>query len=211
MMRHVTFSPVRAILFDFDGVLVDSEPLRFRTGAQALEAIGVRLTWDLFARCRLGRPEEATLRDILGPRFDTEAPGVIARRNAPYEAFLNDVPFFPDAERLLQRFHVLVTVGDYARAKPASDPFLAAARGVGQPPEACLVIEDSPAGVAAAKAAGMAVVAADRRGGSEPLGRPTWAVRSLDALEISVAGEVIVYGIGRYADPLPPDAQPTEE
>jgi beta-phosphoglucomutase-like phosphatase (HAD superfamily) len=47
---------IRAILFDFDGVLVDSEPVRFRAGREALADGGVLLTWELFARHWLGRP-----------------------------------------------------------------------------------------------------------------------------------------------------------
>ena len=46
-----------------------------------------------------------------------------------------------------------------ARGKPAPDLFLYAARALGYAPPACLVVEDSPAGITAAKAAGMRVVA----------------------------------------------------
>jgi pseudouridine-5'-monophosphatase len=55
-----------------------------------------------------------------------------------------------------------VVSGDHPEVrqlKPAPDIFLAAARAVGAEPSRCLVIEDSPAGVLAARAAGMSVVA----------------------------------------------------
>ncbi|MDR1818099.1 MAG: HAD family phosphatase [Puniceicoccales bacterium] len=64
-------------------------------------------------------------------------------------------------ERTLQNigatdlFPVVVTLDDVSRAKPAPDLFLLAARRLGVPPAACLVIEDSPLGLAAAQAAGM--------------------------------------------------------
>lgn len=52
-------------------------------------------------------------------------------------------------------FDVLVAAEDYKHGKPAPDPFLEAARRLGVPPEQCVVFEDSPIGIEAAKAAGM--------------------------------------------------------
>ena len=53
---------IRAVILDFDGVLVDSEPIRFKAGSQALEEIGISLTWDRFMRFWLGRTDDAGLR-----------------------------------------------------------------------------------------------------------------------------------------------------
>jgi HAD superfamily hydrolase (TIGR01509 family) len=65
--------------------------------------------------------------------------------------------------RLRHRFQAVVTRddvgGDSARTKPAPDLFLAAAAALGADPARCVVLEDSPNGVAAGRAAGMAVVA----------------------------------------------------
>jgi HAD superfamily hydrolase (TIGR01509 family) len=213
---------VRGILFDFDGVLVDSEPIRFSAGVQALAEIGESLTWDRFVKFWLGRTDEAGLRDLLGGRFEAEGRRIIERRNALYEARLDEVPGAPDALRLVQRvpegvrlavvtgsrrieveailwrlavserFHVLVTAEDYGQAKPAPEPFLAAAHRLDLPPVACLVIEDSPAGVAAALAAGMPVVAKGRRPGEGQLDEATWKVSSLDDLTLRDNGEVVV-------------------
>jgi HAD superfamily hydrolase (TIGR01509 family) len=62
------------------------------------------------------------------------------------------------AHGLAGRFDAVVARGDYARGKPAPDPFLRAAELLGVPPAACLALEDSPHGVRAAAAAGMVVV-----------------------------------------------------
>ncbi len=213
---------IQAILFDFDGVLVNSEPVRFKAGAQALAEIGITLTWEGFVRCWLGRTDEAGLQRILGDRFSAEGARVARRRNALYEAWLDEVPPFPDAVALARRvpvglrlavatgsrreevtrildrlgitdsFSVIVTAEDYTRAKPAPDPFLAAARRLGVSPMACLVIEDTTAGVAAARSAGMPVVAVDRSGGTAGLDDATWKVSSLDAVSLTPSGEVIV-------------------
>jgi beta-phosphoglucomutase len=212
---------IQAVLFDFDGVLVDSEPIRFRAGVQALAEVGVPLTWERFLATWMGRTDAAGLAEILGPRFATLGPGIIARRNVLYAQALGEVPAYPDALRLVPRipagvrvamatgsrrpevegilgrlglsrsFHALVTAEDYHRAKPDPDPFLTAARRLDIPPAGCLVIEDSPAGVAAALAAGMPVVGVDRGRGMD-LTRATWPVQTLDALRLGPDGTVAV-------------------
>jgi len=215
---------IQAVLFDFDGVLVDSEPIRFKTGARALEEIGVSLTWDRFMRFWLGRTDAAGLRDLLGDRFEADGQRVVTRRNALYEERLDEVPAFPDTVRLMERvpdgtklavatgsrrmevdriltrlglvsrFHAIVTAENYARAKPAPDPFLAAARRVHLPPASCLVIEDSLAGITAAHAAEMRVVAVDRGRGAAGLDQADWIVANLDELSLTPAGVVGVRG-----------------
>jgi HAD superfamily hydrolase (TIGR01509 family) len=215
---------VRAVLFDFDGVLVDSEPVRFQAGAQALEEIGVSLTWERFLAFWLGRTDDAGLRDLLGDRFEADRKRVVARRNALYEGHLDEVPAFDDAVDLLRRlpsgirlavatgsrrmeverilgrlglvqnFHAIVGAEDYAHAKPAPDPFLTAACRLDVLPPSCLVLEDSPAGVAAAHAAGMPVVAVDRGRGAIGLDQATWTVTSLEEIMIAPTGEIVMKG-----------------
>jgi HAD superfamily hydrolase (TIGR01509 family) len=92
---------------------------------------------------------------------------------------------------LLRRFQALVTAEDYRHAKPAPDPFLAAARRLDLPAAACLVLEDSAAGVAAAQAAGMPAAAVDRGRGAVGLETATWTVPSLDVLRVTPEGEVL--------------------
>jgi sugar-phosphatase len=65
---------------------------------------------------------------------------------------------------------------------------------VAEPPAACLVVEDSPAGVAAGLAAGMRVVAVDRLGAGAALGAPTWRIDSLDRLQVDAANQVTIAG-----------------
>ena len=217
---------IRAIIFDFDGVLVDSEPLRFKAGAQALAEIGVSLTWELFLKHWFGRTDNAGLREILGDRFEAHGRMIVARKNLLYGRWLDDVPSYPDSMRLVQRtpdairlavatgsrrpevdrilariglsgrFRAVVTAEDYAQAKPAPDPFLAAARRLGVEPPACLVVEDTPAGVAAGRAAGMQVLAVDRGRGGLGLDKADWLVQTLDVVGLSPEGEVVVGSSG---------------
>jgi HAD superfamily hydrolase (TIGR01509 family) len=58
------------------------------------------------------------------------------------------------AASLRDIFDVIVTAEEVARPKPAPDAYLAAAAALGAAPSACVVLEDSPTGVAAARAAG---------------------------------------------------------
>jgi beta-phosphoglucomutase len=213
---------VRGIIFDFDGVLVDSEPIRYKAGARALEEIGISLTWERFLTVWLGRTDQAGLRDILGDRYEADVRRVVARRNALYEEWLDEVPPYADAVRCvgrlpggirlavatgsrrieverilhrlgwLRRFQAIVAAEDYRNAKPAPDPFLEAARRMGLPPASCLVVEDSPAGVAAAGAGGMSVLAVDRGRVAAGLDEATWKVSSLDALSVTDRREVVV-------------------
>jgi len=212
---------IQAIIFDFDGVLVDSEPIRFKAGAQALAEIGVSLTWELFLKHWLGRTDHAGLRDILRDRFEIDGERVVERRNALYEAWLDEVPAYPDTVQLLKRipngirlavatgsrrmeverilnrvglsrrFHAVVTAEDYVRAKPAPDPFLAAACRIDVEPASCLVIEDTPVGVAAAHAAGMPVLVVDR-GRVTALDIAICRVTSLEELSLTPEGEIVV-------------------
>ncbi len=217
----MTDGAIAAILFDFDGVLVDSEPVRFRAGAEALAGLGIHLGWDDFRSHWLGRTDAAALRDLLGTRFDADGPWVIARRNALYAARLSEVPFYGDAiallrrlprparlavasgsrrdevtrllgrEGLVDRFAAIITAEDYNRAKPDPDPFLTAARRLAVAAEACLVIEDSQAGVASGLHAGMRVFGVDRGRGGD-VSAATWCRKSLDALDVAEDGRLSV-------------------
>lgn len=100
---------------------------------------------------------------ILGAEAFTRA---LAARGVPLAiATSTEAPLFSikaTAHRAWLGIFGATVCGDdprVARAKPAPDIFLAAAHDLGAPPESCLVFEDSPFGVEAARAAGMRVIA----------------------------------------------------
>jgi len=84
---------------------------------------------------------------------------------------------------LLGNFNAAVTSDDVERGKPAPDSFLRAAELIGGRPESCLVFEDAPAGVEAALAAGMHVVAVPARGHREFIHGAHAVIDSLEAFE----------------------------
>jgi mannitol-1-/sugar-/sorbitol-6-phosphatase len=172
----------RAILFDLDGVLVDS-------------AAFVEEQWRRWARAK-GLPVEPFLRVCHGRRaletIQLAAPHLDAK--AEVAAFVPDdagdgraLKPIEGASRLLQALPVgswavatsgtrtaatgrlrdaglpipgvLVCAEDVLHGKPSPDVYLLAAAGLGVAPADCLVVEDAPAGIQAARAAGMGVVA----------------------------------------------------
>lgn len=173
---------VDALLFDMDGTLVDSTASVLR-GWQTVAA-EFPIPPELFARVpRHGRPAGEILADLLPPGLIARA---AARLDELERTDTGDVVPLPGAARLLAaappgrwavvtsagrplarvrlaaagiEAPVLVTVDDVSRGKPDPEPFLLAAKLLGVSPERCLVFEDAPAGLAAARAAGAASVA----------------------------------------------------
>ena len=175
------------VIFDCDGVLIDSETIAARVHAEALEALGYAYTTDDMRRfvgvsgrdmCRIIEEESA--------RPLPEDYGVSTRETlwAAYHGELAAVPHVAEAVdalglpvcvasssspeslrlslglvHLYERFapHIF-SATQVARGKPAPDLFLFAARQMGVPPSRCLVVEDSAAGVTGARAAGMTVL-----------------------------------------------------
>jgi len=175
-----------ALLWDNDGILVDTEGLYFAATRDELATVGVELDEALYlqlflregrgafhlARERgLGDAQIEALRaardqryaDLLrtGARvFDgaVQAVASLARHYRMAIVTSSERDHFELIHRstgLLHHFEFVLTHGDYARAKPSPDPYLAALARIGLPAEACLVIEDSERGLRAARAAGI--------------------------------------------------------
>ena len=107
-------------------------------------------------------------------------------RRVSLERF-GDAFTLPPGATLLDMFDANVNGHAVPRGKPDPALFLLAAAAVGALPAACVVVEDAPAGVQAAKAGGMACVGVARRGDAAEL-RATgadWVVADLDALQLA--------------------------
>jgi len=188
----VILSDYSHVIFDLDGVLLDSEKLYTEATQSVIAPYGKTFDWTLKSRM-MGRHEleaaELLVRTLELPITAEE----YLRRQLPLaESLFPTAAELPGAEafvtKLAQLGHVLavgtsstrrlyelktshlpwfgvfsaVVSGDHPEVrelKPAPDIFLAAARAIAGEPGKCLVIEDSPAGVLAARAAGMSVVA----------------------------------------------------
>jgi HAD superfamily hydrolase (TIGR01509 family) len=184
--------PLRAVLFDMDGTLVDTEELWHRAVEHVASTLGYELT-DTDLPHVLGRPVEHTaawLRHVTGTGTGATRASLAAdlHREFASRVEVRIVPR-PGAVELLdrlrrhgvavglvsasprsivdtvlralgpERFAVIITADDTERTKPAPDPYLAAARLLGVPASACVAVEDTPAGVRSAEAAGCQVLA----------------------------------------------------
>ena len=176
------------IIFDCDGVLVDSEPIANRILVQALAGAGYPITLDEAVTRFVGRSMAAVV-EMVELDLGRALPGgfVAALQARTFAAFERDLTAMPGVAEALAGLDVAVCVASsgspdkiahslsltglarffaghlfsaamFARGKPAPDLFLYAAEEMRVEPGSCLVVEDSVPGVAAARAAGMAVL-----------------------------------------------------
>ncbi|MFG2989133.1 HAD family hydrolase [Streptomyces sp. NPDC048257] len=177
--------PIELVIFDCDGVLVDSERIALRIQVALGAELGWPLTPEEVVDRFMGRSREA-IREQIAQQLGPEAAAfwweqLIQRHRDAVDSGLEAVDGLPEALSEItlpvcvassgsheKMRHTLGVTGLYerfegrifsstevSRGKPAPDLFLHAARQMGADPAACVVVEDSRPGVQAARAAGM--------------------------------------------------------
>ncbi|GAA2634297.1 HAD family hydrolase [Streptomyces spororaveus] len=177
--------PIELVIFDCDGVLVDTEPLAVPIQVALGAELGWPLTEDEVMHRFIGR-SSASIGEDIALRVGDETAGLWQelfeqRHREAVDAGLSAVEGLPEALGAItlptcvassgsheKMRHTLGRTGLYehfegrifsatevSRGKPAPDLFLYAARRMGVDPAACVVVEDSRPGVEAARAAGM--------------------------------------------------------
>lgn len=173
------------ILWDHDGVLVDTERLYFRANERALSDEGIYIDENQYMRFMQSGESVWTLAAEQGMDGVRIREGK-ARRNRYYQEYLTteniDIPGVIEVlEKLKPKFSMAIvttsrredfelihhtrsitsymdfclTSGDYPRAKPFPDPYLEAVKRFGTEPGECVVVEDSARGLKSAIAAGI--------------------------------------------------------
>jgi beta-phosphoglucomutase len=212
---------LKAVIFDFDGVIVDSEPLHYQAFQRVLEPMGLGYSWDEYVVRYMGFDDrdafhevfrvhgqpltEAALLDLIA-RKAAVFQEVIAGGVAPYPgvveliqalagklpvalcsgALAADIKPILDQLQLAAAFDVMVTADEVEVSKPDPASYILAVQRLQQAfsahditPAACVAIEDTPAGIAAAAGAGVQVLAVAN---SYPAARLTDASLVVDAL-----------------------------
>jgi len=203
--------PQPAVIFDVDGVLVDSYQLHFLGWQRMLAESGEAYTETMF-RETFGWTNLDTFAHLFGDKYSVEeAMAATDRKEAIYrECIEKDFPAIDGAVELIdalaaadfalavgssgppenvaktleclgraEQFAARVTGADVTRGKPDPQVFQLAAEKLGVAPQQCVVVEDAPAGVAAAKAAEMACIALVGTATREQLAQADWVVDSL--------------------------------
>ena len=201
MRLEIPAGEFRAYLFDCDGTIADSMPLHLIAWQKSLAEWNCPFDERLLYTWGGRPTDEivAALNDMHGLQMPVDA--VVERKEQLYYELLpqlepvvevlehinamhSRIPFAVvsgstresvtkslETLHLLDKFDLIVAAEDYARSKPAPDPFLTAAERLGVAPQHCLVFEDTELGIQSAKSAGMAWVRVpspmERRQGTE--------------------------------------------
>lgn len=199
-----------AVLFDWDGVLVDSSRNYFHAYELIFQEVGITTTpREIYLR--EGQPTPQVIAAICADRgiglTDAQV-NLLVRRRREHDRALGPRKFYPGMLTLLKRlrqsgrklamvtgssrksveavltsgqaqhFDAIITADDVICPKPNPEPFLKAAEMLAVQSTRCIVVENAPFGVTAARAAGCRVIAVCTTLASEDLGDADWVVQN---------------------------------
>jgi HAD superfamily hydrolase (TIGR01509 family) len=190
----------KALIFDMDGVLVDSEPLHKRAKQMAFQEAGIHFPEDTYDSYK-GRPDATMFHEVLAGRSVEEIAELLHRKHQFFEKIEHELQPIPGAVEFVNWavrhfrlalatsatprnraaalqslgvadcFEALVDTARFERPKPDPEIFQVAMRDLQLSPTDCWIIEDSLPGVRAAKAAGCVTVGITTTFDSDSLSR----------------------------------------
>lgn len=190
----------QAVIFDFDGVILDSEPLHYEACSYVFKQLGLALSYAEYVEKYLGLSDKEMFPKLFSARnlsFSSDKiNALIKEKTKQYQETIrqcDSLPMINSVDRYIDyisqkipklaicsgstrneimavlgklkqgelqtHFDIIVTSEDIQHGKPSPEGYLLTAQRLNVLPNQCLVIEDTPHGVGAAKAAGMYVVA----------------------------------------------------
>lgn len=211
--RRSRTGPAFAVLWDLDGVLVDTSEYHYAAWRRLMRELGRDLSWEEF-RATFGMRNAEILPRLLPGIGREEMERLSDRKESYFRDLLPErIPLLPGAKRLvrelaakgipqavassttranleaiLPRLHlplaVYVAAEDVSDGKPSPEVFLRAAERLRMPPDHCIVVEDSVAGVEAARRAGMSSLAVATTWPPDRLSDADAVVESLEGVSV---------------------------
>lgn len=215
-----------AVIFDFDGVIVDTEPLHYEAFQRLLEPLGLGFSWEQYVETYMGFDDRDAFLEAFGEDTaglsPTELQSLIDRKADLFQEIIRDgISAYPGVVDLIRSirasrtplaicsgalrsdiapiletlgiagcFDVIVTAEDVARSKPDPECYRLAHARLNEfwrlelEPGQVLAIEDTPAGITAAKSAGLRVIAVTNSYPASHLSQADHIVETLDPSEI---------------------------
>jgi beta-phosphoglucomutase len=215
---------IEAVIFDFDGVIVDTEPLHYAAFQKTLEPLGLHFTWQEYVETYIGFDDRDAFKHVFaaqGTILEHDRLHLLIGQKAAYfdDVIKSGVSAYPGVLDLISHlkagniplaicsgalksdidpiltmlgitncFDVIVTADDVAASKPDPECYtlaflkLHAAHHKSFSKEATIAIEDTPAGITAARAAGLMVCGVTNSYPSDRLGQATFVTESLALL-----------------------------
>lgn len=211
----------KAVIFDFDGVIVDTEPLHYAAFQRTLEPLGLHFTWKDYVETYIGFDDRDAFRYAFTSKEMTlnneKLQLLIDKKAAVFnEVISSGVAVYPGVVDLIHLLHnnkiplaicsgalrsdidpilsmlgisdffdIIVTADDVAVSKPDPECYQLAFQRLQSAYKMCfsidetIAIEDTPAGIFAAKAAGLRVCAVTNSYPAEKLDQATYITESL--------------------------------
>lgn len=212
---------IKAVIFDFDGIIVDSERLHWAAFNKAMRPLGREISWSEYIKTFIGFDDRDTFRHAVPNLGKNELAELIKEKAAAFQELLeNDgAAALPGSVELIKHlsgripiaicsgalradilpilgglgiekaFNTIVTADDTHISKPDPAPYKLAAKKLGV--TGGLAIEDTPAGIASAKGAGLNVLAVTNSYSAEFLTRADAVVASLEGLTLEKLNALI--------------------
>ncbi|KAA0888007.1 HAD family hydrolase [Oryzomonas rubra] len=187
-----------AVIFDFDGVIVDTEPLHYKAFQRILEPLGLGFSWQQYVDIYMGFDDRDAFVEAFATQnrpLDTATLSSLVERKAEiFQTVIQDgITSYPGVVELIKKLHhmkvplaissgalqsdiapiveqlgiancfdVIVTADDVTKSKPDPETYRLAfeklASHAALTPDRTIAIEDTPAGITAAKGAGLQVI-----------------------------------------------------